>query len=66
MNACLRRRTAAAIDHTRGLLGEKLEFRIRSESVEHLLGRQPHDIGEPGFGGGGAEARIDFEAIGGE
>jgi hypothetical protein len=28
--------------------------------------RQPDDVREPGFGGGGAEAGVDIEAVGGE
>lgn len=31
-----------------------------------LLGRQPDDIREPGFGGGGVESRVDVEAVGDE
>ena len=37
------------------------------EPAEILLpGRQPDNVGEPRFGGGGAEPRVDVEAVGGE
>src|SRR5580704_16182344 len=31
-----------------------------------LPGRRPDDVHKPGFGGGGAESRVDVEAVGGE
>ena len=36
------------------------------KSKRPLPGRQPDDVGEPGFGDRGAEARVDVEAVGGE
>ena len=37
-----------------------------ASSTTPLEGREPDDVGEPGFGGRGAEARVDVEAVGGE